>query len=197
MSDFVRNALGFDINGFMKEFRYCLNIAVDRLSNSVQMLMVREIQKNGNGSREMRDIAASNVKEISRKITDTEVELIVGIDENTLGGFTDRNFTATMVVLHGNVTSGPLMTKPGQMTWTKHVRSMRLSPPTNKDGSPRKPRIMPVAMMQYEMVNGFGNSRHMLDNILEHQLNHVLDDFNDSLSDLMDSIDFSKYVKGG
>lgn len=197
MSDFTPNKLGFDVGGFMREFHACLTIALDRLSREVQWLMMREIQTNGNGSKEMRDIAARNVKEISRTVTDQEVELVVGIDEGSLGSFADRNFVATMVVLHGNVANAPLMTKPGKMTWTKHVRSYRLSPPTNEDGTPRNPKMMPLSFMQYEKVNGFGAARHMLDNILDHQLEHVLKQFDQTLEDLMDSIDYSQFITGG
>lgn len=197
MSDFTPNKLGFDVAGYMKEFHDCLRIALDRLSREVQWLMMREIQTNGNGSKEMRDIAVRNIKEISRTVTDESVELVVGIDESGLGDFSDRNFVATMVVLHGNVTSGPLMTKPGQMTWTKHVRQYRLSPPTNEDGTPRKPKMMPDSFMQFEKVSGFGASRNMLKNIFENQIDHVLSQFNQSLDDLMNSIDYSQFITGG
>ena len=197
MSDFTPIKLGFDVNAYMKEFFTCLEIALNRLSREAQQLLVREIQINGNGSKEMRDIACKNVAELSRTISDSEVELSIGIDESKLGTFSDRNFVATMVVLHGNVTHSPLMTKPGQMTWTKNVRRYRLSPSTNKDGSPRKPSMMPDSFMQFEKVNGFGASRHMLDNVFGKQIEHVLSQFDQSLSDLMDSIDYSQFITGG
>ena len=197
MSDFTPNKLKFDTSGYMKEFYVCLDIALNRLSRNVILIMQREIRANGNGSNEMKDTAIQQIKELSRTIKGTEVELVVGIDEDSLGGFTDQVFVRTMVVLHGNVASGPLMTKPGQMTWTKHARSMHLSPPINEDGSPRKPKMMPDGFMQYEMVKGFGAKRQMLDNIFNKEVNHVLEDFYDSLYDLMDSIDYSKYITGG
>lgn len=197
MSKFVPNKLGFDVNRYMQDFMRYLNIAVDRLSFSVQELMKREIMTNGNGSYVMRETAANQVRELSRKVEPDRVELEVGIDESKLGGFTNQVYTRTMVVLHGNVTSGPLMTKPGKMTWKKNVSFMSLSPPLNKDGTPRKQKMMPGSFMQYEKVNGFGNSRHMLQNIMENQINHVLDDFFDMLNQLMNNLDYSSYVTGG
>jgi len=156
MSDFIPNKLGFDTKAYMSEFYKCLDIALDRLSRNVIVLMKNEIMANGNGSGVMRKTAADQVKEISRTIKGTEVELVIGIDEDKLGGFNDQVFVRTMVVLHGNVTSGPLMTKPGSKTWTKNVNSMHISPAVNKDGSPRKPQMMPDGMMQFEKVSGFG-----------------------------------------
>ena len=197
MIKFTPNKLCFDVAGYMKEFHDCLRIVIDDLSREVQDLMIREIQTNGNGSKEMRSIAVKNVKEISRKITDEEVELVIGIDESSLGSFSDRNFVATMVVLHGNVTSGPLMTKPGQMTWTKHVRRYRLSSPTNKDGTPRKQHMMPDSFMQFEKVSGFGAGRNMLKNIMEHQIDHVVSLSDQKLRDLLRAIDYSKFITVG
>lgn len=197
MSDFTPNKLGFDTAGYMREFYSCLDISLDRLSRNVIYIMRSEIMANGNGSGVMRQTAAQQVKEISRTIKGTEVELVVGIDEDTLGGFTDQVFVRTMVVLHGNVAHSPLMTKPGQMTWTKNVNSMHLSPPVNKDGSPRKPKMMPDGFMQFEKVSGFGKMRNMLDNIFEKEINRVLEDFYSSLDDMMNSIDYSKYITGG
>ncbi len=197
MSDFIPNKLGFDINAYMQEFYRYLDIALNRLSYSVQDVMKREIMTNGNGSRVMRETACAQVKELERKVDGTEATLVVGIDESKLGGFGNQVFVRTMVVLHGNVASGPLMTKPGKMTWKKDVNYMSPSPAENKDGTPRKPKIMPNGFMQFEMVNGFGAARHMLDNILGDQLNHIINDFYDLLGQLLNNIDYSQFITGG
>lgn len=194
MADFTPNHLSFNTNGYMQEFEKFLNIALDRLSFSVQELMKSEIMANGNGSKVMRETACAQVQELDRKITGTEVELTVGIDESKLGGFTSQVFVRTAVVLHGNVTYGPLMTKPGQMTWKKDVSYMSMSPAVNKDGTPRKPKMMPDSFMQYEKVNGFGASRHMLDNIMNQRINRVINDFYDLLDQLINNIDYSQFI---
>lgn len=197
MSDFIPNKLGFDVNGFMREFEKYLNIALDRLSYSVQELMKHEIMSNGNGSKEMRETACAQVHELERRIDGSEVELSVGIDESKLGGFTDQVFVRTMVVLHGNVAWGPLMTKPGHMTWKKDVSYMSLSPPVNKDGTPRKPKMMPSSFMQYEKVDGFGAGRKMLDNLMDNRIKHVVKDFFDVLAQLTNNMDYSQFITGG
>ena len=194
MSDLQLNHLTFDVNGFMAEFESVLNNLLDQLSIKVQDMMAKEIMANGNGSKEMRDTACQQIKEISRKITATEVELVVGIDEDALSGsFSDQVFVRTMVVLHGNVTAGPLMAVPNKMAWDKHVRNYRVSEHV------KNAYILPDGMMQYEMVNGFGHkskgvSRNMLDNIFEGQLKTVVGDFDDAFLRAMNAIDYSKYI---
>jgi len=197
MSDFIPNKLGFNAAGYMREFKNYVNIALNRLSFAVQGIMKNEIMANGNGSKVMRETACNQVQELEREIGDNEVKLVIGIDESKLGGFTNQVYTRTMVVLHGNVASGPLMTKPGRMTWKKNVSYMSVSPPTNEDGTPRKPKMMPDGFMQFEKVNGFGDSRHMLDNIMNKEINRAIDDFYDILTQLLNNIDYSQFITGG
>ena len=191
MSDFVPNKLGFDVHGYKNEFNECLDIALNQLSFKVQDLMKREIMTNGNGSDVMRRTAAQQVQELSRKIDDNEVELIIGIDEDSLGGFSSQVFVRTAVVLHGNITSGPLMAIPNKMAWDKDVTNYRVSDRV------KTAYMLPRGMTQHEKVNGFGANSQMLDNIFEKQINHVIDDFYDRLDDLMMSIDYYKYITGG
>lgn len=195
MSDFTPYKLSFDTNAYMKEFEDCLRIAVDQLSVKVQDLMMREIQTNGNGTYEMIETACKQVKELSRKIDKGVLELVVGIDESALGGFESQVFVRTAVVLHGNVTSGPLRAIPGKPAWTKGVTTLRVSKNVKTE------YILPDGMMQYERVNGFGSqglkagqNRQMLDNIFDKQVNHVIDDFYSTLDGLLNSIDYSKYM---
>ena len=194
MADFTPNQLSFDTNGYMRAFEQFLTMAIDRLSYSVQDLMRSEIMANGNGSKVMRETACAQVQELDRKIDGNEVTLVIGIDESKLGGFTSQVFVRTAVVLHGNVTYEPLVTKPGQMTWKKDVSYMSISPAVNEDGTPRKPKMMPKGFMQYEKVNGFGAERHMLDNILNNRINRAIGDFYDLLDRLINSIDYSQFI---
>jgi len=191
MSDFTPNKLGFDERGYMVEFEECINLALNHLSVKVQDLMAREIMSNGNGTVEMRSTACRQIKELSRKIEKGTVELVVGIDEGSLGGFSSQTFVRTVVVLHGNVANGPLMAIPNKMAWDKGVTHYRVSDRV------KNAYYLPDGMMQYEKVNGFGAERHMLDNIFEHQINHVIDDFYDMLDHLLNSIDYSKYITVG
>ena len=193
-NDFIRNELSFDEKAFMNEFLTGLNLALDILSGIVQSFMKQEIMTNGNGSRVMRETASNQVKELSRKIDGYNIELEIGIDPSTLGGFNDQVYVRTMVVLHGNVAHGPLMTKPGEMTWVKDVDHMHLSPQMNEDGTQRQPMIMPQGMMQYEKWKGFGADRRMYDNIFNNQINMALRLFDRMLTSYVQTIDFSKFV---
>ena len=188
MGDFVPYKLSFNTNAYMNELEECLKIAVDQLSIRIQELMMREIMTNGNGSGVMKETACKQVKELSRKIDKGVLELVVGIDESSLGGFSSQAFVRTAVVLHGNVTAGPLMAIPNKAAWTKDVTTLRVSDRVKTE------YILPDGMMQYEMVSGFGAKRHMLDNIFDKQVNHVIDDFYSTLDGLLNSIDYSKYV---
>lgn len=193
-NDFIPNKLGFNSRKFMDTFAHHLNIALDRLSFSVQDCMRDEIMANGNGTKEMKATACAQVHEIDRRIDGDQVELTVGIEEDKLGGFSDQTFVRTAVVLHGNVTLGPLMTKPGKMTWKKNVTNYSLNPPLRKDGTPKTPRMMPKEFMQYEKVDGFGAKRKMLDNILEKRIRTAVKDFFRYLEMLNNSIDYSEFI---
>lgn len=191
MSDLTLYHLGFDVDGYMREFEGALNVALDQLSIRVQDLMMREIITNGNGSEKMKETACAQVKELSRKIKDGEVELVVGIDESSLGGFSSQVFVRTAVVLHGNVMNGPLMAIPNKAAWDKDITNLRVSERV------KSAYILPEGMMQYERVGGFGQNRKMLDNIMNQQIEHVISDFQDVLMNLLNAIDYSKFITGG
>lgn len=193
-NDFIPATLSFDTNRFMKVLVTGINVGLDILSELVQAMLKQEIMTNGNGTKEMRATAAQQVKEISRSVNGTVIELSIGIDESSLGGFTDQTFVRTMVVLHGNVAHGPLMTKPGQMTWVKNVDHMHLSPPTNKDGTPREPQIMPEGMMQFEKWNGFGPDRQMYSNVFDKQIQIAIRFFDSYMIGFIDSVDMSQFI---
>lgn len=124
MNDFIPNKIGFDVNGAMSEINEVIMLCLDELSVDFQEIIRKEIIKNGNGSDIMKDEALKHVKEISRKFDGGIAELEVGVDEN-VGD--ERARIRTVVVLHGNLNSGPLFTKPGKQTWKKHVNYRSLS----------------------------------------------------------------------
>lgn len=114
----------FNSAGAMAEIEEAISIALDELSYQFQQIFIEEIYANGNGSHIMKDEAVRHVKEISRKNDGGIIELEVGVDENISG---ERERIRTVVVLHGNLNSGPLFTKPGKPTWRKHVAYRDLS----------------------------------------------------------------------
>lgn len=118
MSDFIPNKLRFDTYGVISEINEIIEISLDELSFMFQEIIRKQIVQNGNGSGIMKDEALRHVKEISRNYKDGIIELEVGVDEN-IGD--ERARIRTVVVLHGNLNSGPLFTKPGKQTWRKHV----------------------------------------------------------------------------
>lgn len=183
MADFKANRIGFDAARFQRDFLAMLNSAIDTLSQKIIELMRNEIKLNGNGSEDMKDTAVEQVREISRKIDDHEFELVVGIEEEGLGEFKDQTFTRTMVVLHGNSDNGnnPLMTKPGKMTWRKHVVDYHLNKTENK------PRMLPKSWNQYDVV------KPMLNNIMK-QVDTPIKDFENDVKHRFDAMDLSIYV---
>ena len=124
MSNFVPNKLSVDVYDVTSEIEEIIEICLDELSVSFQEVIRRQIIKNGNGSGQMKDEALRHVKEMSRKINDGIIELEVGVDEESGD---ERARIRTVVVLHGNLNSGPLFTKPGKQTWRKHVAYRDLS----------------------------------------------------------------------
>ena len=176
MSDFVPNHLSLNINGLMSEINESIDICLDELSYKFQEIIIREIRENGNGSGIMKDEAIRHVKEISRKITNGIIELEVGVDEN-IGD--ERAKIRTVVVLHGNVNSGSLVTKPGESTWRKHVAY----------------RAMSNAKSVYVLHNlmQFDVSGKLLKNSMK-QIEKYTKTFLDNVQHAIDLIDFSEYI---
>lgn len=56
-----------------------------------------------------------------------KISFEVGIDESVISGMAEEFYTRVMVVLHGNQGGGPIWTKPGMQTFSKHVLSKRES----------------------------------------------------------------------
>ena len=120
-NDLQLNKLSFNVDGFMSILSNIYSLYLDELSQHLQNVIKKEIITHGNGSKIMRLSAVSEVKETKREITAEKITLEAGIDLDKLKS-KEPVFVRVSVVLHGNLKSGPLRTKPGEDTWNKHVR---------------------------------------------------------------------------
>ena len=179
MSDFIPNKLGFNVRGAMAAIEEAIMICLDELSVDFQEIIRKEIIKNGNGSGIMKDEAMRHVKEISRKIDSNVVELEVGVDEE-IGD--ERARIRTVVVLHGNLNSGPLLTKPGQSTWRKHVSYRATSNATTIYHLDN--------LMQLDIAG------KLLENSMK-QVERYAKGFLNSIAQAVQTIDFSEYITVG
>lgn len=179
MSDFVPNKLGFDIYGVMSEINEVIEICLDELSVSFQEVIRKQIINNGNGSSIMKDEALRHVKEISRKLDNGIAELEVGVDEDIAD---ERARIRTVVVLHGNLNSGPLFTKPGKPTWRKHV--------AYQDTSNAKKVYHLDNLMQLDI------SGKLLDNVMK-DVEKYARQFLRDVSQAIMQVNFSDYIIGG
>ena len=107
---------------------------LERVADQMGDLIKREIDHNGNGSHAMKADAVSLVKTIMKEANYEQVIVESGIDESTLSNCANDFRVRVLVVLHGNMASGPIVTKPGQMTFAKGVVGPRLSPLTGQRG---------------------------------------------------------------
>ena len=176
MSDFIPNKLSFDTVGAMDEITGAIDICLDELSGQFQEIIRKQIRENGNGSGIMKDEAMRHVKEFSRKFSGSVIELEVGVDED-IGD--ERARIRTVVVLHGNQNSGPLLTKPGQATWKKHVSF----------------RSQSTATKVYHLDNlmQLDISGKLLENAMK-EVEKYADDFLNAIEQVVSMIDFSQYV---
>lgn len=179
MSDWTPNHLGFDVYGVMSEINEVIEICLDELSVTFQEIIRRQIIKNGNGSGIMKDEALRHVKEISRKFNGDIIELEVGVDEDEGD---ERAKIRTVVVLHGNLNSGPLFTKPGNQTWKKHV--------AYRSTSTAKHVYHLDNLMQLDV------SGKLLDNSMKEIEKHFKQ-FLDNIAKMINMIDFSQFITGG
>ena len=100
-----------------------MNYVTDQLI----LIFKDEISKNGNGSKTMTASAVDAVQEISREVTREWIESEVGIDEEKLRAQSLDTYVRVMTVLHGNNANGGIHSKPGQLTFRKHVASHGIS----------------------------------------------------------------------
>ena len=176
MSDFTPNHLSLNVDGLMSEINESIYICVDELSYKFQEIIIKQIRENGNGSGQMKDEAVRHVKEISRKITNSMVELEVGVDENISD---ERARIRTIVVLHGNLHNSPFVTKPGEQTWRKHV--------SYRAQSNAKSVYVLYNLMQFDVAG------KLLENSMK-EIEKYTKDFVNNIQRAIDLIDFSEYI---
>ena len=184
MSDWHPNKLGFDSAGAMQMIRDVIDWNLDSLSIILQRIVMASLVAFGNGSKIMRLFAAGVVEETNREITDSHVILEIGIKMDNLP---EDGFVRVSVVLHGNQGSGPLMTKPGQMTWGKHVIGRSTS----------------SAKTAYPLPDGFNQGEKMPDILnmvqknVENDAKKHISDFIRNVNNDISKIDFSQFITGG
>ena len=180
MSDLTIYSLGFDSNAAMADIRDIIDVCLDELSVSFQEIIRREIMENGNGSGIMKAEAVKHVREMSRSFKGNIITLEVGVDESEPESLQAK--IRTSVVLHGNITGGPLYTKPGQSTWKKHV--VGPSESTAKT-------VYHLAQFEQTDVSG-----HILSNSMKKVKKHIAE-FLAAVSEALDLLDWSEYITGG
>lgn len=146
--------------------------AMNQVAEKMGDAIAREIAHNGNGSSAMKQDAINLIRTIIREANYERVIMESGIDDEALGGCAEDLRVRVMVVLHGNTASGPIVTKPGQMTFAKGVKGPRLSPLTDKPGF-RGPNPRVVNLSFFEQPKDI--TEGMIENI-EKQIEPIWDD---------------------
>lgn len=117
--EFKPNKLYFDTAGAIKAIQKLVEDRLGEVADTMVVIIRKEIMNNGNGSTFMRQTAANAVEKELTKSTSTEVEYEIGFNDAVMG--VDELFVRIMVVMHGNQAHGRLWTKPGSLTYKKHV----------------------------------------------------------------------------
>ena len=134
MSDFTPNKLGFDSAGCQRAIIMVCDALMKETSDILVLLFKKEIERNGNGSKDMRSDAKQVVHEILHEVAEDHITIEAGFDEDMARGMALDFYVRTMVVIYGNQANGPIWSKPGQSTWKKHVRGY--GPSTAKTAYP-------------------------------------------------------------
>lgn len=184
MSDWHPNHLSFDSAGAMALIKNIIDAHLSELSDYLVRIVRGEIWLNGNGSHLMRLYADAAVKETKREITNTNVTLEVGIKMDELP---EDGFVRVSVVLHGNQAGGPLMTKPGQITWTKHVLAKHKS-------TAQTSYLLPDGMNQGEKMDDI--LKNIEENI-KHESKKYVDNFIEAVNADVRRINWSAFLRGG
>lgn len=183
-NDFIPNHLSFDAAACTALIKKIYDLYLNDLSAQLVAIVQKQIFDNGNGSTLMRLSAAAEVRETKREITDDEICLEVGIDTALLKR-SENVYVRVMVVLHGNQADGPLMTKPGQATWSKHVLVKRLS-------SSITAHPLPGEFNQYDKETDIVSK---VESNISKQTTKYLNAYVRNVKAALDSIDWSAFVK--
>lgn len=127
MKDNVLARMSFDTATCFTSIQQIAMSEMNYLEEELIKIFKDEISRNGNGSGIMVQAAEDAVHEISREVTNEFIEYSVGIDEDQLRGMSIDTYVRVMTVIHGNNADGPLHSKPGQVTFRKHVLTHGIS----------------------------------------------------------------------
>lgn len=190
--DFIPNKLSFDTKAFMYRVHKIVDMNLDVLSNKLQQIVIHEIWENGNGSKIMRIDACAQVKETKRTTIKNRIHLAVGIDLKELKSKREDLFVRVSVVLHGNLGSGPLLTKPGKDTWKKNV--------TNKGPSCAKtvwmlPGEGESGAQGFVQIDVMGDILRGVSENTEKKIKKSVEDFIDKVNHDLNTTNFSSYIK--
>lgn len=122
MSDFTPNKLGFDSAGCMRAIMMMADAYMQETSDIMITLFQKEIDRNGNGSSDMKGDAKTLVREILHEVAADHITIDAGFDESMAQSMARDFYVRTMVVIHGNKAGGKLTSKPNMSTFKKHVR---------------------------------------------------------------------------
>lgn len=122
MSDFTPNKLGFNTNGCMNAIMKMADAYMNQTSDIMITLFKKEIDRNGNGSSDMKRDAKVVVREILHEVAEDHITIEAGFDEAMARSMAVDYYVRTMVVIYGNQAGGALTSKPGMSTFKKHVR---------------------------------------------------------------------------
>lgn len=122
MSDFTPNKLGFDSRGCVTAILKMADAYMSQTSDILITLFRKEIDRNGNGSSDMKRDAKVVVHEILHEVAEDHITIEAGFDEAMAHSMASDYYVRTMVVIYGNQAGGKLMSKPGRSTFKKHVR---------------------------------------------------------------------------
>ena len=111
--------VSFDTAGYMNAVKGIMSTCLDILSQRMQEVLKRAIYACSESSGIMKAATAALVRERSRSITDTSVEIEVGCDPSEAGDI--QQFIRASVTLWGN---GEVWARAGGSGWTKHVGSL-------------------------------------------------------------------------
>ena len=183
MSDFTPNKLGFDTNGFINALMRIADAYMSETSDILILLFKKEIDRNGNGAKIMKDDAKSVVREILHEVANDHITIEAGFDEEMARSMAKDFFVRVMVVIHGNQGGGRLTSKPGMSTFKKHVIGYGPSTAKTKYDLP-------------EEFNQMDVSRGIRDNVMK-DIEKYFDVMIAKISDALTPDFFSMFITGG
>jgi hypothetical protein len=183
MSDFIPNKLGFNAAGCSTAILRAADALMQETVDIMLIIMKKEIDKNGNGSSDMKADAKTMVREILHEVAEDHISVDAGFDEAMANSMARDFYVRVMVVLHGNQAGGVLYSKPGASTFKKHVRGYGPS----------------TAKSVYKLPDGF-NQLDASDGILNNTMKEIEKYFEVMIAKLATMLTgdfFGQFITGG